>query len=322
MTAPDAHARWIIVTPSTADEAWRSAIRSGVAEAALTVIPHDPDIPAAVLDDPKVVIYAQDATTALAAGAKTITAILPDPHTSVAAVEAAFQTPRPTSIVNATHLLAAAAALAVEHQVYGPNQLASLKGPLQVFPDLAIIPPPPEPVASGDDLLAGVGDALAIYQDGRPVIGAPSVSWPLDALYYESRIARASDGVREIDLTGRPRILVYGPYIALPPGLWRAKIRFSVNDASAAGREYRIDWGTQTDFVSQTFTPGRSGIFELELDYLWTSIAPAEVRFLIMEGCFSGSASFIGVEVSLVRAAEPKALRALPTTSDGQKAVS
>lgn len=308
MTPPEGqgggHARWIIVTPSSADEAWRNAILAGVAEAGLTVFPHDPAIPVSVLQDPKVVIYAQDAAMAVAAGAKTITAILPDVESSVAAVQATYQTSRPTSIQNASLLLAGAAALGLDHLVIGADQLRSMEGPLRVFPDLTITPPPTTPVVHEDDAARGIAEILSIYRGGRPVVGAPATEWALDALNYEARIVRAATSVREIDLTGRPRILVYGPYVALPPGLWRAKIRFSVDDAAAAGRQFRIDWGTQAHYASETFTPGRPGVFDLELDYRWIAAEPAEVRFIVIEGCFSGMASFIGVQVSLIGAAD------------------
>lgn len=298
------HARWIIVTPSSTDEAWRSAIRAGVAEAGLIVLPHDPAIPVSALQDPKVVIYAQDAATAVAAGAKTITAILPDVASSVAAVQATYQTPRPTSIQNASQLLAGAAALGLDHRVIGADQLKALDGPLRVFPDLLITPPPAAAsIAHEDEAAQGIAEILSMYHGGRPRVGAPAAEWSLDSLSYDKRAARTATPARDIDLTGRPRILVYGPYVALPPGLWRAKVRFSI-DAAAAGRQFRIDWGAQSHYASETFTPGRAGVYELELDYRWTTAEPAEVRFIIMEGCFSGAASVLGVKVSLIGAAD------------------
>lgn len=105
-----------------------------------------------------------------------------------------------------------------------------------------------------------------------------------------------ADGTRFIDLTGRPRFLVFGPYIAMPIGRWTARARFSINE-EGIGRQFRLDWGTQSEWSEQMFKTDRPGIFEMELTYEWKAPAPSEIRMVIMEGCFSGEAAFMGAEI-------------------------
>ena len=51
---------------------------------------------------------------------------------------------------------------------------------------------------------------------------------------------------------------------------------------------------------SEEFTPGKPGLFEIEMDYIWREPAPAEFRILTLEGVFDGRLIFGGVKVSRI----------------------
>lgn len=91
-------------------------------------------------------------------------------------------------------------------------------------------------------------------------------------------------------------MLAFGPYLSMPPGQWRARMRFAV-DAEAAKRQYRLDWGTRTACVSEYVMPGAPGIYELELDFTWTEVDVAEIRLILVEGSFMGALMFQGMTV-------------------------
>ena len=123
--------------------------------------------------------------------------------------------------------------------------------------------------------------------------------WTPDVFHYDANAIKASAEPGELDITGRARILVYGPYLVLSPGIWRAAIRFLVNE-NAGSKAFRMDWGTPTEFTSAPMLPGRSGIFEMSIEHEWHLPAPAEMRILIMEGAFDGQLHFFGATVTRV----------------------
>src|SRR5712664_2868998 len=61
------------------------------------------------------------------------------------------------------------------------------------------------------------------------------------------------------DLTGLNRILVFGPFVTLPAGRWRARIEFELCQ-DGAKRAFRIDFGGRDEFSKTPFRalgPGR-----------------------------------------------------------------
>jgi hypothetical protein len=65
------------------------------------------------------------------------------------------------------------------------------------------------------------------------------IAWERDLFFIddESKSARAT---RPVDITGKPRVLLYGPYISLPPGLWSANVALGFS-REAAEMNYIIE---------------------------------------------------------------------------------
>lgn len=124
------------------------------------------------------------------------------------------------------------------------------------------------------------------------------VSWDASLFTYDKKIVRLSAPAAELDTTGRARILVYGPYLHMPRGLWKARVRFGV-DQPASQRTFRVDWGSVTEFASLNFCPHVQGVYELDLEHFWDDTSPCEVRFILMEASFDGILSFLGATISL-----------------------
>jgi hypothetical protein len=124
--------------------------------------------------------------------------------------------------------------------------------------------------------------------------------WPPELFVLDPRgeATRARPAV--LDITGPPRALVFGPYIALPPGTWRASVLFAVDEA-ACRRRFRVEWGGLSDFTSHAFTPGRPGLFRAELQHSWTGETVVEVRIILTESALDGALEPMGVTVSDVR---------------------
>lgn len=155
----------------------------------------------------------------------------------------------------------------------------------------AAVPSNPEPAPEHPDAAA----ALAMFEQGPPEVGAEA-EWRPSVFVYDMRGAETRSTISEMDATGRARILVYGPYIALPQGLWRATLVFSC-DQSASRHTLRFEWGTPENFQGFYVTPKRPGRYEVVLEHRWTKAEPAELRMILTESSLGGHIGFDGVKL-------------------------
>ena len=93
---------------------------------------------------------------------------------------------------------------------------------------------------------------------------------------------------------------MYGPYIALPPGRWRAKAVISL-DAGAERHRLRIEWGTSTLYGTLFPVFKQPGRYEIVMEYDWLTSQPADFRVILLDGSLSGRFVFHGLDVSSVR---------------------
>lgn len=122
-----------------------------------------------------------------------------------------------------------------------------------------------------------------------------STWWPPTIFRYSSGPDTSGEpGV--VDITGRPRLIVYGPYIFLTPGVWRSTVRLAF-DEDAASKRYQLQWGGSESYAAHEFSPGRSGVFEISLDHEWTTHAATEIRLVLLEGALHGIVTFHGATV-------------------------
>lgn len=286
-------ARWIVLTPSADDAGWRAAIGEAAAAAGLTLI--DARLPGGDPADPHCVFITEDADVAVAAQPSALVAIVPEPETAPEAIAEVYDLQRPADRWHASLLLARATGLSEDHSVVTASDLARKPSLIRLFGDMEVVPPRSIAEASRRPAVAG---AFAMYRN-RYLADSSPIPWSEKLFAYDERASRDWPEWGVMDTTGRPRILVWGPYVALPPGLWRAVIRFVVDD-TAAGRQFRFDWGTQAACASEYVTPGRPGTYEITLDWLFEKAEAAEMRLILMEGSFMGTVMFQGVTVQRI----------------------
>jgi hypothetical protein len=284
--------RWIVLTPSADDLAWRRAISEAAAAVNIRVV--DARGVGSTFDDPNAVYVTDDANVALAAQGSEVVGIIPDPETAPDAVAEIYKISPPTDAWHASLLLARALSLSESHAVITASHLVRRPCLLKLFGDLEIVPPQSSAEASRRPIWA---TALSIYRD--PESGTTNIPWSERLFIYDDKGSRDQPEWGMLDITGKPRILVWGPYLAMPPGRWRAIIRFAV-DLDAARHTYRLDWGTQSDCVSAYVTPKVPGVYEAELEWEFSEPAPAEIRLILTEGSFMGTLMFQGIKVSRV----------------------
>lgn len=139
--------------------------------------------------------------------------------------------------------------------------------------------------------------ALALYDQLPPPVGAGAV-WGADLFSYP--VGKGFDGGQpDMDLTGRARIIVHGPHLELPPGVWRAEVRFAIDPRGAPIR-FRFDWGVGDDMVVSNPLIRNPGLYRLSLTRRWLEPGAAQVRIWLMQGVFDGRFEFQGCTVERV----------------------
>lgn len=287
---------WIILTPSPEDAAWRSVIEAACHAAGRTFATASADDEPAGMDG---LVVLTDDPSLVPNEAANIVAIIPDPAYAVSAwlmtgqpiQECVWQASR--RIVDALHTPNLG-------MIFGKSAIKSGAAGIELFEGLTVVPPVPTPTSPSSDIERGAADVLDQIANLDPADDTASMRWPTRLFSFDAKSRAGFDAEGMMDTTGRPRFLVYGPYMAMPKGKWQADIRFSV-DEDACQRTYRIDWGGVTEFASHTFRPPQSGIYEISLEHEWTETASAEVRFVLLEGSFSGIATFEGATVTKVQ---------------------
>lgn len=137
--------------------------------------------------------------------------------------------------------------------------------------------------------------ALDLYALLPPPVGAKA-HWRLAHFSYP--VGHGFDGgTPEIDLTGRARILVHGPYVQLPPGVWEVRFEFAI-DPMGKPLRFRFDWGVGDDMVTCNPTIHQAGRYSITLSRRWLESGPAQARIWMMQGTFDGHFEFHGCTVS------------------------
>lgn len=140
--------------------------------------------------------------------------------------------------------------------------------------------------AAGDPPHSGDREALALYGDGPPAVGSRAV-WQQDIFTFDAKACANSREPGDLDLVGRARYLIHGPYFWLPRGSWRATIRFAVDD-DASVHNFRFEWGGAEVFSQLAILPGKPGFYEAQLDHDLSDAESMEFRLVIPQSVLAG----------------------------------
>jgi hypothetical protein len=94
---------------------------------------------------------------------------------------------------------------------------------------------------------------------------------------------------RVIDITGRARFLIYGPYISLPPGAWSARVVVGFS-AEAAGGSFVIEVTGSTQLSYTRIEPVGEQVLDVDLQFTVENSVdqPIEVRIMNERAAFDG----------------------------------
>jgi len=156
----------------------------------------------------------------------------------------------------------------------------------------------------------GAEGPLAFYRTLPPTPGV-SVQWPTDIVLSTEASA---PGRSVSDLTGRRRLLRYGPYLELSSGRWTADVEFALR-IDRAKVELRFEWGTQHDVDVSTNLITTSGVYSLTLSKIWTEPAVVELRVWLDRSVFDGHLEIMSCRVSFSPLDAEPAVSAAPNAS-------
>jgi hypothetical protein len=130
-----------------------------------------------------------------------------------------------------------------------------------------------------------------------PAIAVQSLWWGREEFY--SREGGGERCPEVIDLTGGQRDLIFGPYIELPAGHWRAAALLD-RCPDAARCRLALEFGVYPTYTRVLVPVGESGPVRVELDHVFETAGPAEVRVMLMRAAFHGELRFGGARVQLI----------------------
>jgi hypothetical protein len=155
------------------------------------------------------------------------------------------------------------------------------------FPGLGEIKRPPAQAIRS----TSAGDALAFYETLPPKAGA-SAAWRPEVFIWA---AGGEPGFT--DLTGRRRVIQYGPYLMLSAGTWKVDLVFDIAIHRAIS-ELRFEWGIlhDCDTISQRVTV--AGRYSASLTHTWAEAGAVELRIWLDRSMFDGTLNVVSVTVS------------------------
>lgn len=136
---------------------------------------------------------------------------------------------------------------------------------------------------------------LALFDDLAP---GTSATWGPRWFAYTSGYDGPEDAPM-IDLTGRMRPVVHGPYIHLPAGRWRVDLRFTV-DPERGHAPLLFEWGSGIEFCRLMTEIHQPGTYAVSLDRIWPVGEAAQLRIWPAHPVFQGLFGFQGCRVTRI----------------------
>lgn len=126
-----------------------------------------------------------------------------------------------------------------------------------------------------------IDGALSGYSESFARGGAPGqLVWQRELFILYDDGAQRATGI--VDIAGRPRCLIYGPYIHLAPGRWTVRVVLGFSP-DAAGNTFLVDAYADRQLGHTIVVPGRGGVYAADIDFLIDQQSPQglEIRVFV-----------------------------------------
>src|SRR5205807_10634474 len=107
--------------------------------------------------------------------------------------------------------------------------------------------------------------ALGPYVEHSDSAAASRILWSADLFSLDDRPALPANGA--IDITGRPRCLLQGPHVVLPPGSWLLALTLGFS-RETADHEFLVEILTDRQLASSNLRPHHEGDWTAELSFM------------------------------------------------------
>ncbi|CAL1693015.1 hypothetical protein MMB232_03198 [Brevundimonas subvibrioides] len=298
----------VIVVPSATYHPWNAEVASAAKDAGYDVFAYggEAELPASSL--PKVAVTHDPALVSSLAREWTVV-LLGDVTTAPAQCAALFGATPQGGLQIASRILANMALLPAD-TVYLRDDAPGTT--VRIGPDIEVITPTTREHWPHSPVEQEIQEALTLYQ-GWPDVEATSTRWAPALFQYDDRHEPASERPFAVEMTGRARALIYGPYIGLRPGRWSITVRFFLND-DAADHRLNFEWGQAGSYSGFVQMPGRGGEFAVTLTHDWMQPGWGEFRIVVQQGSLGGEVEMIDAQVTRVGDAFPD--RSLETSTE------
>lgn len=136
-----------------------------------------------------------------------------------------------------------------------------------------------------------VNGALGAYVDHFAGSGLGKITWERDLFFISEEPATQEPvpATRPVDITGRVRFLVYGPYINLPPGSWSASVILGFSP-EAASMTYIVEAFAGILLTYVRIEPGDERVLETSLHFSLDAAVdqPVQIRIRTERPAFDG----------------------------------
>ncbi|HEY4473328.1 MAG TPA: hypothetical protein VGN21_19300 [Stellaceae bacterium] len=141
--------------------------------------------------------------------------------------------------------------------------------------------------ALGEPERAMTEGALWPYLREPDEVTPASIVWAGGLFFIGDRFDQGA--ARPIDITGRARCLLHGPYIMLPPGTWSAVLSLQFSRETAE-HDFLVEVVTDRQLASTTIRPHHDGHLDAELTFVIDaqSDSPVSIRLSTQRAAFDG----------------------------------
>jgi hypothetical protein len=149
------------------------------------------------------------------------------------------------------------------------------------------------------DLASRIIDgAFAGYEECFAGRGLGSLVWTRELFFVNGP---HTPPIEAFDITGDARILVYGPYIHLPPGPWLARVHLGISQ-EASKCTFLIDAYADGQLASVRLQPTRGGVYVTDFNFFLDESRGqgVEIRLTVMNNDASGQLAFGHVRLTPV----------------------
>lgn len=209
----------------------------------------------------------------------------------IASVESSPETDTFSPEVIASRILSRLSQLAAS----GARSIIAGTGSLEI-PNIGLVSISPR-LATNTEGRQHKSTALAMYQT-LDVREGGDATWASESFFFSSG-QLLTGGQRVIDLTGRARFLMHGPYVELPAGFWSGEIFFNFDPTNLSPSLLRFEWGDGRTFAHEDVELAEAGSYSLKLSSEWEAPAPAQFRLLLLRPAFHGTLSVTRCQVTL-----------------------